>query len=369
MQWLRSNLSGELASKPIFFVADFPPPINGNNIVTESLFRLHKSEPGIGLKHFSTSIHSARMFRIQRLLIFIKVGIRVLFLPKKSHIYFGLAHRMALIGQSLIIISGLVRSCNVSVHHHSYFPMGKKEDLPCYVQLIHKYLIHHCTNIFLSEKMRMDYVQNWGVPVKSKILSNSFVPSVRFGESTPILPTEYFTLIHVSNLSKAKGSLLSLEVMEHFLKKNEKFRAVLMGSNSQAEFKETILRLQSRFPNQFTYHSEFHGNTLHQELKTSDVLLLPSNYENEASPLVVHEAQYSGVICVTSEAGTLGSEVLTPGEASGKFLAFADLVKKVEYLISAKALSIEEYYLDRETMRLDAVERGKLAIMTASRLF
>ena len=306
---------------------------------------------------------------MQRLFIFIKSGIRVLFFPRRSQIYLGLAHRLALVGQSLVIISSFIRGFKVTVHHHSYFPIGQKENLPQYVRLIHRYIIHNCTNVFLSEKMKIDYARYWGTPVSSMILSNSFVPSLRFSGDAPCMQTEHFTLIHVSNLSKEKGSHLALDVMEHFLRKNQNYSAILMGSDSQSQFTERIVRLQSRYPTQFNYQAAFDGNTLHENLKNSDVLLFPSNYENEASPLVVHEAQYCGVICVTSEAGTLISEVLQPGAASREFLFVAKLVRKVEELASIKSLSPEAYYRDREIMRLNAINQVNVSMMTAKNLF
>jgi glycosyltransferase involved in cell wall biosynthesis len=356
-------------SKPIFFIADFPPPINGNNIVTDSLFRFFVTQPGISLKKINTSVNTKKMFKMQRLYIFTKAGIRVLFLPRGSQIYLGLAHRLALVGQSIVIISGLIRGCNVVVHHHSYFPIEKKENLPLYVRLIHKYIVHNCTNVFLSDKMRMDYLEHWGAPINSMILSNSLVPAMRFNGPAPCTHTEHFTLIHVSNLSKEKGSHLVLDVMEYFLSENEKCNAILMGGDSHSQFTEKIQQLQSSFPSQFSYQAAFDANMLYENLKNSDVLLFPSTYENEASPLVVHEAQYCGVICVTSVAGTLISEVLQPGVASVEFLYFANLVSKVEELAAFKSLSPEEYYRDREIMRLNAIDRGSISIMTATSLF
>jgi glycosyltransferase involved in cell wall biosynthesis len=215
----------------------------------------------------------------------------------------------------------------------------------------------------------MDYLEHWGAPINSIILSNSLVPAMRFNGPAPCMQTEHFTLIHVSNLSKEKGSHLVLDVMEHFLSENEKYNAILMGGDSQSQFTEKILRLQSSFPSQFSYQAAFDGNMLYENLKNSDVLLFPSTYENEASPLVVHEAQYCGVICVTSAAGTLISEVLQPGVASVEFLYFANLVSKVEELAAIKSLSPEEYYRDREIMRLNAIDRGSISIMTATSLF
>jgi len=369
MQRISPFSSGEGISKRIFFVADFPPPINGNNIVTDSLFRFFENQSGISLKKINTSVHSRKMFKMQRLYNFIKAGIRVLFVPRRSQIYLGLAHRLALIGQSVIIISGFIRGCNVIVHHHSYFPIGQKENLPRYVRLIHRYIIHNCTNVFLSEKMRMDYVEYWGTPVTTMILSNSFVPAMRFSLAAPCIQTERFTLIHVSNLSEEKGSHLALDVMEYFLRENQNYSAILMGSDSQSQFTEIILRLQSCYPAQFSYQAAFDGNMLYENLNNSDVLLFPSTYVNEASPLVVHEAQYCGVLCVTSDAGTLISEVLQPGVASSEFLLFANLVRKVEELASVKFLSLEQYYRDREIMRLNAIDRGSISIMTAQSLF
>jgi len=353
----------------IFFVADFPPPINGNSLVTDSLFRLFATQPGTSLKMINTSVQSRKMFKMQRFFVFIKTGIRVLFFPRRSQIYLGLGHRLALAGQSVVIISSFIRGFKVTVHHHSYFPIGQKEILPRYVRLIHRHIVHNCTNVFLSEKMKLDYAKRWEAPASSMILSNSFVPSLRFSCASPCIQTEHFTLIHVSNLSKEKGSHLALDVMEYFLRENQIFSAILMGSDSQFQFTDRILRLQTRYPTQFKYHAAFDGNFLHENLMNSDVLLFPSNYENEASPLVVHEAQYCGVICVTSEAGTLISEVLQPGVASREFLFVPELIRKVEELATIKSLSPGVYYRDREIMRLNAIDQANDSTMIAKSLF
>ena len=147
------------------------------------------------------------------------------------------------------------------------------------------------------------------------------------------------------------------------------FPVTILCSLNENGISESILRLKARFPMQFTYYERFDVNTLYEELRCSDTLLFPSNYENEASPLVVHEAQYAGVICLTSEAGTLTSEILFPGEANQKFLALDNLVKKIEDLATFKACSSQEYYDCRERIRSEAFLRGKFELSRARNLF
>lgn len=369
MQQIRVSVPAQAVAKRIYFIADFPPPVNGNNIVTHSLYRFFDTQQGIVLKKIDTSMNAQKFFKTRRMIKFIKTGFRVLLLPRRSVIYLGLAHRLALVGQSLIIIAGHIRGCKVVVHHHSYFPIYQRGKLPIYVHLIHKYIIHQSINIFLSEKMRIDYSEKWGIPISSFNLSNSFVPAIRFGKSMACVETQIFTMIHVSNLSKEKGSKLVLDVMEYFLSQNTKFNAILMGADFNYQFSKRILNLETRFPSQFSYQATFDSDQLHQSLIKSDVLLFPSTYENESSPLVVHEAQYCGVICVASAIGTLTSEVLKPGVASRDLLLFSNLTSKIEELASFKFASPEEYYLSREDMRQSAIKRGKSSVIEASFFF
>jgi glycosyltransferase involved in cell wall biosynthesis len=118
-------------------------------------------------------------------------------------------------------------------------------------------------------------------------------------------------------MSEEKGFWDCVSITRTLLTKDWKMNAIFLGPITDPVIFQATEKLKRDFRNRFEHIGPYDSVTLSKNLQDSTYFLFPSRYSNEASPLVVLEAQALGNVCITSDVGTLHTDVLPPGAAVG----------------------------------------------------
>jgi glycosyltransferase involved in cell wall biosynthesis len=125
------------------------------------------------------------------------------------------------------------------------------------------------------------------------------------------------------------------------LKVQPKIHCYLAGESSDDTIKKRIADLQKDFPANFHYKDAYNLSDIPELTKSAQVFLFPSSYTNEAAPLVVYEAQLMGLVCLTTNVGSLPTVVKEPG-VTFRYSDWEDGV--LEYLMKLHLLTEHERY-------------------------
>lgn len=295
-----------------FVIADFPPPIQGISIVSEWLAQSLEKER-FEFEKLNTSVARINFYFIRRFIRLLVIFLRVTTGQSKGIVYIALSHGLTLVPQTAIIILGKIKGKRVIVHHHSFLPIINSQSITN--KICHNLMKTGVEHIFLSNYMRDQYLRIWKPKERTWIITNHQVANSRIESSIENKIISPLRMVYAGRMSPEKGFWEVAQVTKDLLKESKNLHATFLGPTTNLEIENEILALKSIFKNQFEYVENYTEVEFAEILEHSTFFLFPSKYLNEASPLVVLEAQAAGNICITSQIGTLKTDVLPPGEA------------------------------------------------------
>lgn len=318
-------------------IADLPPPIQGIALVSKWVIQSLQNS-GANVQVVNTSVRESFLYPINRVLKFSFALIRVLTARPKSTVYLALSHGPTLLAQTLIILACKARRNRVLVHHHTFLPINQPKMPQNYI--CHNLMRKSVEHVFLSEYMREKYLQIWNPQGETSVISNhqaAYARTRNHGEVKKILGK---SLCYSGRLSSEKGFWDSASVTRDILQTYSEMTATFLGPAQNSHVSKEIESLCNDYPTRFHHIAEYDEITLSNALQSSTYFLFPSRYSNEASPLVVLEAQALGNICITSDIGSLRSDVITPGVS----------IDINEWQASVLKI-LKEFYLDKSNLQ------------------
>jgi glycosyltransferase involved in cell wall biosynthesis len=227
-----------------------------------------------------------------------------------------------------LAIARLLRA-HIWYHHHSFQYLEKQQLLTRCSFHIAGSNAHHIT---LCSTMRERLSQRYGVRRKqSRVLSNSGLINL----PTPrpaIIRTRLRTLGFLSNVSFEKGIREFVELCEALQRRNIDFQARVAGPCNSPKVKQFLRDATHRLA-QLEYIGPCYDENKTEFFDSIDVFVFPSQYRNEAEPLVIHEANSRGVHVIASSRGCI-RELLRSG--GGEIISKSPFAKqaqqRIEYL-------------------------------------
>lgn len=294
-------------------IADLPPPTQGISIVSAWVVQfLRKRNARTAV--IDTSAKAGFFYPFRRCFKFIFALFEVFRSNSQTTIYIALSHGQSLYAQTIILSICKWKKNRVIVHHHTFLPINRPKMLQN--RICHGLMRTKVEHIFLSEYMREKYQTTWKPSGKCWVVTNHQIASLRTKSLTekykPALGNKF---CFAGRLSREKGFWDCESITRDLLTKDSDMTAVFLGPISEEEIFQAIEKLKRDFPLRFDHIGIYDEITLSKTLHDSTYFLFPSHYSNEASPLVVLEAQSLGNICITSNVGTLSTDVLSPGTA------------------------------------------------------
>jgi glycosyltransferase involved in cell wall biosynthesis len=296
----------------ILVIADLSPPIQGISIVTEWVLN-QLAALNFRLYVINTTVNTKYFYKLRRTHKFLETFFTLMRSKSYNILYIPLSHGESLLFQSLFVLIGKLQKKTTIVHHHSYLPINSSSNF--LHRISHGMILQNAEHIFLSEKMKNDYFEVWGrTDAKYWVISNHDVAKSRINSDFEYSQeNSSVNFIHFGNLSQEKGFHEVVEACEPYLRCNPNYHFRILGGTRENKIMNSIQRLKKKYPNQFTHSDLYTADQLSRNLTESDILLFPSQYKNEASPLVILEAQSLGVLVAATDIGTINTEVLQPG--------------------------------------------------------
>jgi len=243
------------------------------------------------------------------------------------------------------------------VHHHSFAYIIA----PSFVNRLLFSIVRRETHVVLSRHMREELIRIYRLdPAKVRVVSNAaFLAPVE--ENLHVAEAESpVRLGFLSAVSFEKGIGEFFSVLAELKRAGIPYVGRVAGPLNPAirqQF-ETLLRSSS----DVTYLGPIYDQAKTAFYRDLDILLFPTDYANEAEPLVIHEAMRSGVHVIACDRGAI-SEMLTHGAgivcAKASFVATAS-VQIGAFSANASALQHARHLSLLQARRLRDLSRVEL---------
>ena len=296
----------------VIAVADLPPPIQGISIVSQWVIETLRDNTCL-VEILNTSVSPRAFYAFRRAFRFIRALLIVLRSKSNDTIYVALSHGSTLFAQTAIILLSKKLNRRILVHHHTYLPITKPRLLMN--KFCHSNFKKKVEHIFLTNTMRDAYCGVWKPIGRTWIVTNHGIAKRRVGSFDSLIVRNKTKIGFTGRMTEEKGFWHAEMVVRNILNANKNFCSIFLGPSNDKSIINAINNLANQFPNRFRYISEYDETILRRELSDTTYFLFPSLYKNEASPLVVLEAQALGNICFTTNLGSLSENVIAPGEA------------------------------------------------------
>lgn len=261
-----------------------------------------------------TSARTGRFYPLRRCFRFIIALFEIFRSNSQTSIYIALSHGQTLYAQTIIISLCKWKKQRVIVHHHTFLPINYPDMFQN--RICHGLMRTKVEHIFLSAYMKDKYQKAWKPSGKCWIVTNHQIASLRTesqrGKHKLAIGNK---LCFAGRISKEKGFWDCESITRALLSKESDMTAIFLGPITDPTIYQATEKMKRDFPDRFEHIGLYDEIILSKSLQDSTYFLFPSRYSNEASPLVVLEAQALGNVCITSDVGTLGTDVLSPGSA------------------------------------------------------
>ncbi len=284
----------------VLWVGPIPPPLHGASVITARFLAQVAGRIGaervqvvsvagggggaVGWHH-----HRARA------LAHLRAAARVVSARPGTVVYLSLSGGLGLWYQWPVVALARLRRLPVVVHHHSWAYVSAASAV---MAVIARLLGPRDRHLFLSELMRDGYLARYATGAAAEVVSNAhFIEAGAVGEASGA----ELRLVHVSNLSVAKGSLAAIRTHEELRRRGVATTLTLIGPCADT----SILAAAEAAGDDVRWLGPRSSAEIYDELADADAFLFPSSYANEAEPLVVLEALSRGVPVIATRRGTL----------------------------------------------------------------
>jgi glycosyltransferase involved in cell wall biosynthesis len=315
----------------VAFVAPLPPPVHGFSNICAAMLGLLQTKSSVGI--FDRAPRKPSRLSWLRQLAMPFAYLAWLVKNPDGNLYLALSGgRGQIIDCPYILISRLFGR-RIFVHHHSFAYIVAPSMLNKLLFASLRRQIH----VVLSAQMGRDLARIYGLnAAKVRVLSNAAFFSANMqiarkqqNEEAPI------RLGYLSNISVEKGIVEFFAVLAELKRIGIEYQAQIAGPIAPSARDTFSGLLASSFNT--TYCGPIYDEAKQQFYDGLDVLLFPTDYLNEAEPLVIHEAIRSGTHVIACERGAI-ADILTNG---------AGLVVSKSAFTAAAVERIRTFHADR----------------------
>lgn len=304
-------------TKHVVAIVQLPPPVTGlsavNQCMVEKLSHAGKLAAVVNMappdgatglrKHLG---RFARTLSAAGLLLRLRVkGVTTVYMPSDGGA--GMIWNIA-----LLLVARAMRH-RVWVHHHSFAYVNRRSALMALQLAVAPVGTRHLVLCqAMLDGLKANYSKVWarGRQV-GLLLPNSFMPDSRPGSA---VASETFIIGHLANLTAAKGALRFISLFRLARAEGLNIKARIAGPVSDELSGEAIRQVVADFPDSFEWLGPIYGEAKTQFYQSIDAFAFPSDYENEAQPLVLLEALSEGAALLVTKRGCMGCDhVNAPG--------------------------------------------------------
>jgi glycosyltransferase involved in cell wall biosynthesis len=329
-----------LARRPqtrcVAFVGPLPPPVNGFSNICGMMLDILRAKTRVEVFDRAPASKNRALTVLQQLARPLRY-LAVCVTQRNGVLYLALSGgRGQIVDLAYVLIGKLFRR-QVFVHHHSFAYINAPSRLNKWLFP----LIRKDTHIVLSQRMGETLVRAYGLDAAGvRVVSNA-----AFYEAAPDearAEDEDSGPLHIgflSNITFEKGFVEFFAVLQRLRNQGVAYRAHIAGPLAQSA-NDTFYKLLGE-TSDVEYLGPVYGADKDRFYQRLDIFLFPTNYANEAEPLVVYEAMRRGVYAIACDRGAI-PEMLRNG---------AGITFTTEAIVESAATRIRELSADRSALR------------------
>lgn len=280
----------------MIFIGPFPPPIHGQSLATLTIFEFFLSEK------FSIKKIDVSATGFQKILRHIYAFFIILFSSKTS-VYISLNSNRGLILNILLLIAARIKGSNLYLHYHAYDHIRRQSKV---LYWLTKLAGKNACHIVLGETMAKDLQKCSDFELDTCIVNNSKL--IQLNSSAKKQRSKFIKIGHLSNLTKEKGLTDSIDTAI-YLKDFFPIKLYLAGPATSQYVQKEIDRAEDALGENLEYLGPLYGEHKDKFYSEINYFIFPSQYKNEAEPLVVLEALSAGIPVIASQIGCIADDI------------------------------------------------------------
>ncbi len=288
-----------------------PPPVDGMSRVTALVLDRLRARGDVEVADLSPGwngggprYHAAKALRVllagMRLAAGAMQDDRRFYMPVDSGL--GIVYTTALAG--LARLFGYERT----LHHHSFATITR----PTWrMSLLTRVAGADCMHVLLCPAMQLKFQKLYPAARTGMSMSNAIftppVPRPRARKPGPL------RIGHLSNLCVDKGLDTMFNLLRALRAEDMDVKLVLAGPGLGRMDNALVAAGLAAFDGDVEYRGPVDGEAKAAFYRDIDVFVFPTQYRNEAQPLVLFEAMAAGVPVLAYDRGCIGSDIPRPG--------------------------------------------------------
>lgn len=280
----------------MIFIGPFPKPVHGQSLATQSMFEFF-SKAGFNQKKIDVSATG-----IKKIIAHLYAFVVILF-SEKTSVYISLNSNNGLILNVLLVLAARLKNSNLYLHYHAYDHIRRRSKV---LYWLTKLAGKRACHIVLGQTMANDLQKSVGFQLDTFVLNNSKLIEQNKFHAQP--KESVIRLGHLSNLTKEKGLTATIDTAI-YLKNYFSIELHLAGPATSEYVQEEIKRAKDALGENLEYLGPLYGENKDKFYSDIDYFIFPSQYKNEAEPLVVLEALSAGVPVIASQIGCITDDI------------------------------------------------------------
>lgn len=288
-------------------VGPFPPPVQGNAVVTALVAKLIEGR-GVAIERCNVSGASTGKrtlhHHVVRALRYFKVYVTLVGADRRRPVYVCSSGRSGQLYECLMFLICRAKRMRPVVHHHNFNYLTRYSWLArLSINLAGPRAIH----VVLCERMARLLCDKYGAGTKTVVLSNASLLGTK-STCLDLGAAPKRRVGFLANLTLEKGTDLVIRVAR--ILANHDIETVIAGPIVEDEVND-LLRSEVETNDRLKYVGPLYGEAKLEFFRSIDVFLLLSR--NEAEPIVLHEAAAAAVPVVATDVGCVREMIGTAG--------------------------------------------------------
>lgn len=295
----------------IVVIAQMPPPVTGLAVMNAAMVQAFETAnlackvldvaPRAGARGVRKVIGrlwrvlvSAAMLLQQR-----RKGVRVLYMPSDASLGILFNIGLMLVARSL--------GYSVWIHHHNFSYLTRRSGLMAsLLRLAPRGTNHIALCDRMLERLKMVYLREWEHRNhQGQVVSNAFILDI---DDAPLQRAGKLTIGHLSNLTVEKGAVRFVDLFLRLRREGHDVVARMAGPIGDLESAAAIKTATESYPEDFVWQGPLYGEAKVDFYQTLDAFVFPTDYVNEAQPLVLFEALAGGAAVLVTDRGCIGCD-------------------------------------------------------------
>jgi len=293
-------------NKILLLFGTFPPPLHGMSAVTQAVYdRLHSMRLSLVRVNTSPPTLKGGLYRLQRLPMMLTAWSQLVRFGRKQVLYIPLSGGWGQIYDIGTLLLARILGMQRILHHHSTAYLVRKRWI---TNTLFAVAGKDAVHIVLCDTMRSALLGKYKCP-KIILLSNlAFFPMRQAQRTRKQLQTIGF----LSNLTTEKGSWEVIELARAIQERRWLLQIVVAGPCLEPDLAQALRQAEQEGILQ--WRGAVYGEDKQRFWGGVDVLVFPTQYSNEAEPLVVWEALAAGVPVIAYDRGCIRGQVGLAGK-------------------------------------------------------